>query len=223
MPIDDHGDRCPAADADHLRLARVRPPLRIEVDREQRGRGVEHAGERAHQRGQKSGDDETAKARREDRLHHQRKRRLCDLANRLAVGPDHDRERRNLAALGEREADETGNDEQVHRRQLQERGADRAAACDLLVRRSEHALDDVLVRAPVPEADDRRAEEHADPREIAVEVPRLPNRAVPAASVSMTGAHVPSTPGGTSGFHRLNMSDGRIARSSPQPPSRFKP
>jgi hypothetical protein len=41
--------------------------------------------------------------------------------------------------------------------------------------------------------------------------------------VSSTGAQVPSTPGGISGFHRLNMSDGTAARSSLHPPSWYSP
>src|SRR2546425_700014 len=41
--------------------------------------------------------------------------------------------------------------------------------------------------------------------------------------VSLTGAQVPSMPGGMSGFQRLNMSDGSAARSSCQPPSRIRP
>ena len=42
---------------------------------------------------------------------------------------------------------------------------------------------------------------HAEPREVVVEVP--PGHAV---AGSFTGAQVPSTPAGISGFQRLNMS-----------------
>src|ERR1700687_4534468 len=45
----------------------------------------------------------------------------------------------------------------------------------------------------------------------------------PAALVSITGAHVPCTPGGISGFHKLNMSDPHQWRSSPQPPNLCSP
>ncbi len=45
----------------------------------------------------------------------------------------------------------------------------------------------------------------------------------PAASFSSTGAQVPSTPGGISGFHRLNMSEPQSWRSSCQPPSVYSP
>ena len=40
---------------------------------------------------------------------------------------------------------------------------------------------------------------------------------------SSTGAHVPSTPGGTRGFQRLNISGPSVARNSPQPPSFSRP
>ena len=62
-----------------------------------------------------------------------------------------------------------------------------------LVRRAQRALHDVLVRAPIPEPDDRRAEQHAQPREVAIEVPRLADH-LARGVVSITGAHVPSTP-----------------------------
>src|SRR5688572_23938748 len=45
----------------------------------------------------------------------------------------------------------------------------------------------------------------------------------PPLSVSITGAHVPSTPGGTRGFHRLNISDPAHFRNSPHPPSSIRP
>ena len=45
----------------------------------------------------------------------------------------------------------------------------------------------------------------------------------PAASFSMTGAQVASTPAGISGFQRLNMSEPQSSRSSPQPPSLHQP
>ena len=41
----------------------------------------------------------------------------------------------------------------------------------------------------------------------------------PAAFFSSTGAQVPWTPAGKSGFQRLNMSEPQITRSSCQPPS----
>src|ERR1039458_10685436 len=57
--------------------------------------------------------------------------------------------------------------------QLEKRGEDAAAAGDGLVGCAQRALHDVLVRAPVPQADNGRAEQHAEPWEIVVEVPGL--------------------------------------------------
>ena len=52
----------------------------------------------------------------------------------------------------------------------------RAAPGLALARRAQGPLHDVLVGAPVPQADDRRAEQHAEPRVVAVEVPGHPAR-----------------------------------------------
>ena len=70
-----------------------------------------------------------------------------------------------LPLLARAIADQAGDDEQVHREQLQECREDAALAGDGLVGSAQRALDDVLVGAPIPEADDGRAEEHAQPRE----------------------------------------------------------
>ncbi len=62
------------------------------------------------------------------------------------------------------------------RQQLEHPGEDAPAPGFGLVPGAQGALHDVLVGAPVPEADDRRAEEHSRPREVGVEVPRDPVR-----------------------------------------------
>ncbi len=40
---------------------------------------------------------------------------------------------------------------------------------------------------------------------------------------SLTGAQVPSIPAGTNGFHRLNMSEPAMRRSSCHPPNSNRP
>ena len=45
-----------------------------------------------------------------------------------------------------------------------------------LAGRTQSALDDVLVRAPIPQPDDRRAQQHAGPGIITIEIPRNPRR-----------------------------------------------
>ena len=111
---------------------------------------------------------------RQQVLHHHREGALRDRADRLAVGADHARPSSGILPLLARAKQiRPGDDEQVDREQLQERGEDAAAAGDRLVRRAQRALHDVLVGAPVPEADDRGADHHAEPGEVAVEVPGL--------------------------------------------------
>src|SRR2546430_3692110 len=75
------------------------------------------------------------------------------------------------ARLGERQRDHARNDEDEHREELQECREDRSAARLALVPRTQGTLHDVLVRGPVPQADDRGAEQHADPWVVAAEVP----------------------------------------------------
>ena len=72
---------------------------------------------------------------------------------------------RHLAALGQGKADQARDDEQVDGKELQEGGEDAAAAGDLLVRGAQGPLHDVLVGAPVPQADDRGADRPCPARE----------------------------------------------------------
>ena len=168
-----HHDGRDAADPHQLRLRRAGPELRVEVDREERRAGVEHAGERAHEGGEQPGDDDAAHAGRQDVAHHQRERRLRRRRHHLAGRRiDEHRQARALAGLGQRQRDHARDDEDEDRQQLEEGREDGAATGLRLVGRAERALHDVLVGAPVPEADDRRAEQHAQPRVVAVEVPR---------------------------------------------------
>ena len=88
----------------------------------------------------------------------------------MAIGADDAGQLGNFSALGEGVADQAGNDEEIDWKQFQERGKNAAAARDGLVRSAESTLDNVLVRAPIPQADDGRAEEHAEPGEIVVEI-----------------------------------------------------
>ena len=82
------------------------------------------------------------------------------------------REPADTAGPRQRQRDHPGDDEDEHRQQLEEGGEDGAASRLSFARRAQRALHDVLVRAPVPQPDDRRAEQHAQPRVVAVEVPR---------------------------------------------------
>src|SRR5437588_2700366 len=105
-------------------------------------------------------------------LNHERKSHLVGIlascgAKKLRVQPGIG------VALGQRVANQPRDNEQVNRKELQERREDAAPAGRLLVWGSERPLHDVLIRAPVPEADDRRAYRHAEPGKTTVKVPGL--------------------------------------------------
>ena len=61
-------------------------PLLVEVHGEERGAGVEHAGQRAHQRREQPGHHDAPQARRQQVLDHQREGGLRLVWDRLAVG-----------------------------------------------------------------------------------------------------------------------------------------
>ena len=65
------------------------PPLLVKVHGEQRGAGVEHAGQRAHQGREQAGHHDAAQPGRQQVLDHQREGGLGRRADRLAVGADH--------------------------------------------------------------------------------------------------------------------------------------
>ena len=78
---------------------------------------------------------------------------LCRIG--FSVGTDDVLQARHLAAAGQGEADQARNEEQVDGKELEEGGEDAAAAGDLLVGSAQGPLHDVLVGAPVPQADHR--------------------------------------------------------------------
>jgi hypothetical protein len=97
-------------------------------------------------------------------------------AGRQQVGHEHrecalriraDRFEAGIFLLEQRHGDHAGNQEYEDRGELEIRREDRAAARFLQPARGENPLRDVLIGTPVPEADDRRAEQHAEPRCLA--------------------------------------------------------
>ncbi len=163
-----HHDGHHPADADELLLRGVRLELLVDVEGHERRGRVERGRERRHQRRHQRRDHEPDEAGRQE--------------------PDDQRRIRRVAAdVGiERPGDEAGQHEHEDRQNLQETAEERAAARVRLVLRPEHALHDHLIRAPVPDAEDGRAEEDAGPRERRVrrrldhvEVVRRQRRAQP--------------------------------------------
>jgi len=110
-----------------------------------------------------------SEADRQERLHERREHLvavdLLDAVDRLA----HKRLELDAAdddvVLPQREAEHAGDEEEEDRAELQRAAPDRAAAGVREVLRGERALDDELVGAPVPDADRRRGDRDAEPRE----------------------------------------------------------
>ncbi len=170
---DEHHHDCGHTPYPHQsRLRGTRPELAVEVDGEERRRGVESAGERAHQRREEAGDHEAPDPGRHDRLNQHRERPLSRRGDHLPARVDQATELRHAPGAGEGERDHARDDEDEDRQQLEERGEDGPAPRLTLVGRAERALNDVLIGAPVPQPDDRRAQQHSGPRIVLVEVPR---------------------------------------------------
>ena len=150
-------------------------PLFIKINGEERGTSVEDPGERAHERGQETGDDNAANSRRQEVLNHHGEGAVGDGRNGVTVRTDHGGQFGNFAAAREGVTDQARDQKKVDGEKLEKGGKNAAAARDGLIGSAEGALHDVLVGAPIPEPNDGRAEEHAEPREIAVEIPSFPN------------------------------------------------
>ena len=68
----------------------------------------------------------------------------------------------------QRERDDAGNHEKEHRKNFQEAGKNRAGLGVAFVFRGKHALDDDLIGTPIPDAENRSAEENSGPRKIGI-------------------------------------------------------
>ena len=77
-------------------------------------------------------------------------------------------ERAGGGSARQREGNHAGDEEQEHREELEIGSENGAASGLLLVPAGEDPLDNELVRAPVPETDDRRADQSAEPRVLRV-------------------------------------------------------
>ena len=142
---------------DHLGFAGgVRMPFAVEVHREERGGGVELGAERRHERDDHAAGDHAAKAVGQN------------LRDERGVGGVTAGAETDAGRLGQRKGDHARHQEDEHRRQLEEAGEDGAAPGFLLVFAGEHALDDVLVGAPIPEADDGRAGQNRQPGPVGI-------------------------------------------------------
>ena len=126
------------------------PELAIDVEGDQRRARVEGRRERRHQRRHQRRHHEAGQPGGQQAQHHHR---VGVVAGDVGI---------------QRLGDHPGQHQDEHRRDLQQRRQHGAAARVRLVLRAEHALHHRLVGAPVPDAEDRRAEEDAGPREVRV-------------------------------------------------------
>jgi hypothetical protein len=116
----------------------------------------------------------------------------------------------HLAALGQREADQAGDDEQVDREQLEEGGEDAA-------RRATFSLGAPSARCTMYWSVHQYHRPMTGAQMAMPSHGKLPLKyqacftTWPAAFNSSTGAQVASTPAGVSGFQRLNMSEPQSA------------
>ena len=148
-----------AAEVDELFLGRGRTEFFVEVERDHRGSGVEDRTHRAHQRGKQSGDHQSDEAGGEQ-IDDRGGKRDVAVGNRAIF---------DVKELWiKRERDHAGNHEQEHGENFQESREDRAGFCVAFIFGGEHALHDDLVGAPIPDADNRRAEENSGPRKIGI-------------------------------------------------------
>jgi len=160
----DHG--CgDASDGQEVFFRLSRAQLFVDVDSEEGGAGVEERGERAHEGGEQARDDQAADAGRQQELHEGGKDQVAvdgHAARNLLHGEGDD------AFLVHGPADHAGDEEDQDRPDLQQAAKHRTAPGGGEVLGGERPLDDVLVGAPVPEADDGGGDENAEPGEARV-------------------------------------------------------
>jgi len=138
--------------------------------------------------------------------------------NRVPVRPNHSRQLGNLAASRQGETHHARDDEQINRGQLEKRGKDAPAAGYRFRWGRQRALHDILVRTPVPQPMIGAQNNMPSQGKLSLEYKPVHNmpRGI---CFRSTGDHVPCTPAGISGFHRLNMSEPHQWRSSLHPPN----
>ena len=152
----------------------------------------------------------TTSPRTPDRQHvldHQREGRLALVAHRLAVARPGCVQARRSRCLARAKQIMPGMMKMNTGRSFMKAAAMLPRRAIGLVRRGQGPLHDVLVGTPVPQADDRGAEEHAQPGKLSLKYQAIACRS------PCTGAQVPSMPAGTSGFQRLNISEPHDARA----------
>ena len=167
----DYHDGGDTADGDELLLVGFGVLALVDVDGVEHCRGVVERGQRAHEGCQDAADHHSLEAHGQQGVDQHGE---CDVGiGDGAVGTDAECGGEGLAdggvgGLGEGEGNHAGDEEQEHGKELEVGSEDGAPAGLLLVLAGKDPLDDELVCAPVPEADDGRSEQGAVPGEFAV-------------------------------------------------------
>src|SRR2546430_4154054 len=147
-----HHACCHAAKIHELTLGGLRTELLVKIKGDERGSRVEHRTHRAHDCRKQRGHYQANEA---DRQQVENESGVCE------IGLFH-------LFRKQRKRNDTGKDEHEHRQNLQEASKYRSSLRMTLIARREHTLHNHLVRTPVPDAKDRRAEKDACPREVRI-------------------------------------------------------
>ena len=141
----------------------------VEVFREQCGATVEESGQRSHEGADEADGHDAFHACGQDVLHHHGE----GTVRVMGVGDVHDNAATSF--LGKRESDHAGNQEHENRKELEVTGGNATATgafhdhfITFAFGLPEYTLYDVLVCAPIPEADDGSTEEYYIARELRI-------------------------------------------------------
>ena len=166
-----------------MRLTGRRTNLLVKIQRDHRRRRIEHRTHGPHERRQERCNHQTHDSRGQE-IHDQ-----CGKRN-IAVGNLAVHHGENLWI--ERESDQPRNNQQEHRQYLQKSREDGPRFRVPFISRRQYTLHDHLVRAPVPDTENRRAEKYSRPGKFAVR--RRPHH------VEITGRNCGAKPGKSADF-----------------------
>src|ERR1700676_920070 len=150
---EEHHDACgDAAEIDELLLGRLGTNLFVEVESDERGRGIEDRAHGTHDSGEQSGHHEPNQANRKQ------------IKNERWIG-----EVGLFDLVGEKgEGNDARENEHEDGQNLQDTGENRSGLGVSLITRREHALHDDLVGTPIPDPENRSAEKDAGPWKIRI-------------------------------------------------------
>src|SRR5690348_1075354 len=159
QPEHDHRTGGHASKKDELPLIRAGNVFLVEVQRDHSGRGIEDRTHGSHKRCEKGGNHQPDEAGGKE---------IDDQGGIGDVAVGHDAVHHMEKIRIESERDDAGHDQNKDRQNLQEPREDGAGLGVPFVLGGKDALDDDLVCAPIPDAEDGSAKEDAGPRKIRI-------------------------------------------------------